>query len=79
MMAILAFLLSNPTILAIGAGIVAAAGAWVHGRLSGAAAERNKQTVADVAARTEGQQIDDAVAGRSPDDNRGRLSQWSKS
>lgn len=79
MMALMGFLLSNPTVLAIGAGIIAAAGAWVHGRLSGAAAERNKQIVADAAARTEGQQIDDAVAGRTVADNRERLSTWSKS
>lgn len=45
----------------------------------GKAAERAKQIAADAAAATEGQKIDDAVAGRAPDDNRGRLGQWSKS
>lgn len=41
MTAILAWFLSNPTIIAIGAAIVAAGGAWVHGRLSGAKAQAN--------------------------------------
>jgi hypothetical protein len=45
----------------------------------GQAREKAKQAQADAAARTEGQKIDDAVAGRTPDDNRGRLSKWSKS
>lgn len=36
MTALLSFLVSNPTILAVGAGIVAALTAWVHGRISGA-------------------------------------------
>jgi hypothetical protein len=41
MTAILAWFLSNPTILAIGAAIVAAGSAWIHGRLSGAKAQAN--------------------------------------
>ena len=45
----------------------------------GKAKERAKQQSADAAARTEAQQIDDAVAGRAPDDNRERLGKWSKS
>lgn len=43
MSALLAWILSNPTILAIGAGVIAVAGAWFKGRLSGAKAERNAQ------------------------------------
>lgn len=39
----LAWFLSNPTVLAIGAGIIAVVGAWFKGRLSGAKAERNAQ------------------------------------
>lgn len=69
----------NPTVMAIGAGVVLAIGAFVKGRLSGAKRERDKQAVADAAARTEGQKIDDAVAGRAPDANRERLGKWSKS
>lgn len=78
MTAILGFLLTNPTILAIGAGIIAVIGAWMHGRVSGAAAERNKQAAAEATARTEAQQIDDAIAGRAPDANRTELGKWSR-
>lgn len=44
----------------------------------GKASEKAKQAAADAKAVTEAQKIDDAVAGRAPDDNRGRLGQWSK-
>lgn len=50
MTAVLAWLLTNPTVLAIGAGVIAAATAWIHGRVSGAAAERNKQAAGQLAA-----------------------------
>lgn len=77
--AIIAFFLSNPTILAIGATIIGAIGLAFQQRLAGAKAERNKQAVVTAAAATEGQKIDDAVAGRSPSDNRKELGTWSKS
>lgn len=79
MSALLAFVLNNPTILAIGAAILAGLGFGFQQRLAGAKAERNKQAAQDAKAATEGQKIDDAVAGRLPDDNRERLSRWSKS
>ncbi len=41
MSALIALLLQNPTILAIGAGVIAALGAWAHGRVSGAKAQAN--------------------------------------
>lgn len=78
-MALIAWLLSNPTILAIGGAAIAVIGAFIKGRLSGASAERNKQAADNAAAATEGQKIDDAVAGRAPADNRKELAQWSKS
>ena len=78
MAAILASLLTNPTILAIGAAVIAVIGAWFKGRLSGAQSERDKQAAAQAQAQTEGQQIDDAVAGRAPDANRQELGKWSK-
>lgn len=78
-MSIVAFLLSNPTILAIGGGVIAAIAWGFRQRLAGAAAECSKQAAANAAATTEGQKIDDAVAGRAPAENRERLSTWSKS
>jgi hypothetical protein len=43
MSAIIAFLLSNPTIIAIGGGVIAALGWGFQQRLAGAKAERNAQ------------------------------------
>lgn len=67
----------NPTAIAAFAALIGALGWGFHQRLAGAKAERNKQATADAAAASEGQKIDDAVAGRTPDDNRGRLGKWS--
>jgi hypothetical protein len=60
------------------AGGAALAGLWTA-YAKGKAKNQAKHDAAEAAARTEGQKIDDAVAGRSPDDNRGRLGKWSKS
>ncbi len=79
MTALLVWFLSNPTVIAIGAAIVGAIGLAFQQRLAGAKAERNKQAVKDAAAGTEAQKIDDAVAGRAPDDNRKDLGKWSRS
>lgn len=48
-------------------------------RQSGVDAERAKQAQAEAKARTEADRIDDAIAGRSSDDNRKRLSKWGRS
>lgn len=64
-----------PYLLAGIIGLVGLTAAYFKGKSK----ERAKQAAADAAARTEGQKIDDAVAGRAPDDNRGRLGTWSKS
>ncbi|MER9306592.1 hypothetical protein [Mesorhizobium sp. M0496] len=64
-----------PYLLATGAAL---AGLWTA-YARGKASQKARQDSADAAARTEAQKIDDAVAGRTPDDNRGRLGRWSKS
>ncbi|ESZ21064.1 hypothetical protein NKH52_23105 [Mesorhizobium sp. M1066] len=64
-----------PYLLAMGAAL---AGVWTA-YAKGKASQKARQDAADAAARTEAQKIDDAVAGRAPDDNRGRLARWSKS
>jgi hypothetical protein len=79
MTALLAWFLTNPTIIGILSAVVAVISGVLWGRVTGAKAERNKQAVKDAAAATEGQKIDDAVAGRAPDDNRARLDKWAKS
>lgn len=64
-----------PYLLAGGAALVGIWTAYAKGKAS----EKAKQIAADAAAATEASKIDDAVAGRAPDDNRGRLGKWTKS
>lgn len=79
MSAILAFLITNPTILAIGAAVIAVAGAFVKGRLSGAKAERDKQAVAEVAARDIKDQVQNDVGALPADAARKELGEWDHS
>jgi len=65
-------------LIAIGAVILAALGWGYSQRKAGAASEREKQSAREAKARTIADEIDDAVAGRSPDDNRKELSRWTK-
>ncbi|MBB6412199.1 hypothetical protein [Mesorhizobium sangaii] len=64
-----------PYLLAMGAAL---AGLW-SAYAKGKASQKARQDAADAAARSQAQKIDDAVAGRTPDDNRGRLAKWSRS
>jgi hypothetical protein len=78
MTAILA-LVSNPTILAILAGIVGAIGWGFRQRLAGAAKERAKQAQAEAKARDVADQVDNDVGALTPAQAREALSKWSKS
>jgi hypothetical protein len=62
---VLAFLLNNPTLVAIGGAVIAAMAAWMHGRVSGARAQANsdKAKEADSYARHI-QEISDAAHAR---------------
>lgn len=63
--ALIAWVLSNPTILAIGAGIIAAIGAWAHGRVSGAKAQANSDKAKEADAYAKHiQDISDAANAR---------------
>ena len=79
MSAIVAWFLSNPTVLVIGFGIIAAAGAWFKGRLSGAKAERLNQIAAEAKARDISDQVQNDVGSLPADAAREELSRWSKS
>lgn len=72
-------LLFNPTGLLAGIGALLAAliGAWLHGRSKGREAEQAKHLRDRLAAREAADDIEDAIAGRSPEENRERLGQWS--
>lgn len=63
---------------ALGAAVLVALAAFFKGRLDGAKLERAKQTEREAKARDISDEIDDAVAGRSPDENRGRLKGWGR-
>ena len=75
----IAWLLSNPTILALGFGVIAAAGAWFKGRLSGAKAERLNQIAAEAKARDIADQVQNDVGALPADAAREELSRWAKS
>ena len=64
---------------ALGAAVIVALVAFFKGRVDGAKLERAKQHEREAKARKVADEIDDAVAGRSPDANRERLKQWRKS
>lgn len=64
-----------PYLLAAAAALASLWTAYAKGK----AGQKARQDAVDAAARTEAQKIDDAVAGRAPDDNRGRLGKWSRS
>ncbi|MEW9808607.1 hypothetical protein [Mesorhizobium marinum] len=63
---------------ALGTVVFVALVAFIKGRLDGAKLERAEQARQNARARDISDEIDDAVAGRSGDENRGRLKQWSK-
>lgn len=78
MTALLAWLLTNPTVLAIGAGVIAVAGAFIKGRLSGAKAERNKQDAEEAAARDISDQVQNDVGALPADALRKEAKTWAK-
>jgi len=78
MTALLLSFLSSPTMLAIGGGLVAVIVAFMKGRTSGAARERQKQAGERLKARAEADRIDDEPSRMEADDLREELAKWSK-
>ncbi|WP_224544654.1 ABC transporter permease [Mesorhizobium sp. CA16] len=78
MSALLAWLLTNPSILAIGAGLVGALGWGFRQRLAGARAERSKQADAEAAARDVADQVDNDVGALPADAVRKELKSWAR-
>jgi hypothetical protein len=78
MSALLAWLLTDPTILAIGVGIVSALGWGFHQRLAGARAERGKQAEAEAAARNVADQVDNDIGALPADAVRKELKSWAR-
>jgi len=78
MSALLAWLLTNPTILAIGAGLVGALGWGFHQRLAGAKAERGKQAEAEAVARNVADQVDNDIGALPGDAVKKELKSWAR-
>ncbi|MBZ9859909.1 ABC transporter permease [Mesorhizobium sp. CA15] len=78
MSALLAWFLTNPSILAIGAGLVGALGWGFRQRLAGARAERSKQADAEAAARDAADQVDNDVGALPADAVRKELKSWAR-
>ncbi|MDX8462960.1 ABC transporter permease [Mesorhizobium humile] len=78
MSALLAWLLTNPTILAIGAGLVGALGWGFHQRLAGARAERSKQAGAEALARNVADQVDNDIGALPVAAVRKELKSWAR-
>ena len=69
---------SNSIFLMLGGGLIAVVIAWIRGRMSGARAERDKRAADRLKSMSEAQKIEDAVAGRDPNENRKELGGWSR-
>lgn len=77
-MSFLIGLLSNPTVIAVLAGILGVLGFGFQQRRAGAKAERAKQEEREDRARDINDEIEDAISGRSAEENRRRLGKWSR-
>lgn len=78
MSGIIATILTNPTVLAVLAGLAAVIAAIVRSRRTGAAAERAKQAEAERRARTIADEVDNDIGALPPDKAREELKRWAK-
>ncbi|BCG88498.1 hypothetical protein MesoLj113c_46080 [Mesorhizobium sp. 113-3-9] len=78
MTALLAWFLSNPTILGMGAAVIAALSYGFQQRLAGAKAERNKQAQAETESRDIKDQVQNDVGALPAGAARKELGTWSK-
>jgi hypothetical protein len=76
--AILAFLLGNPTLLAIGAAIIGGLGFGFQQRLAGAKAERVRQAAAEAAAHDIADQVQNDIGALPADAARKELKSWAR-
>lgn len=73
MTALIGWFLSNPTVIAIFGGMVAALIAFMRGRVSGAQKERDKQLRERIAAREIADEVDNDVGAMPPERVRDEL------
>ncbi|MBE0702129.1 MAG: hypothetical protein IH582_03005 [Afipia sp.] len=60
------------------AAVAGALGWGLYQRREGAKSEKAKRDAERLKSRTEADRIEDAIAGRDPDDNREELRKWSR-
>ncbi|RUW38972.1 ABC transporter permease [Mesorhizobium sp. M2A.F.Ca.ET.017.03.2.1] len=68
----------SPIVIGIGVAIVTAAGAWVHGRISGARKQKEAQAAEEAKARDIADQVDNDVGALPADQVRQELKTWEK-
>ncbi|TRC72739.1 ABC transporter permease [Mesorhizobium sp. WSM4307] len=78
MSALLTFLLGNPTLLGIGAAILAALGWGVRQRLAGERSERARQAAAEAAAHDIAGQVQNDIGALPAATARKELKSWAK-
>ena len=75
-MTILGFILSNPVLIAIMGGLLAALVAFLKGSSRGARLERDKQAKAEQKARDVADQVDNDIGALPPNRAREELKRW---
>ncbi len=78
MSALLSFLLGNPTLLGIGAAILAALGWGVRQRLAGERSERARQAAAEAAAHDIADQVQNDIGALPAATARKELKSWAR-
>lgn len=78
MSALLSFLLGNPTVLGIGAAILAALGWGVRQRLAGERSERARQAAAEAAAHDIADQVQNDIGALPAATARKELKSWAR-
>lgn len=78
MSALLSFLLGNPTVLGVGAAILAALGWGLRQRLAGERAERARQAATEAAARDIASQVQNDIGALPPEVARKELKSWAR-
>jgi hypothetical protein len=78
MSALLSFLLGNPTLLGVGAAILAALGWGVRQRLAGERSERARQAAAEAAAHDIADQVQNDIGALPAATARKELKSWAR-
>jgi hypothetical protein len=78
MSALLSFLLGNPTLLGVGAAILAALGWGVRQRLAGERSERSRQAAAEAAAHDIADQVQNDIGALPAATARKELKSWAR-